>query len=145
MSTVTERETATFVQFGLICSTAATAIPLKPIANRSPHERLVWRRLSRTCGTDLLRFCGLWGFFADARRENAMRWSCAGRKGTKPLLVGIMPGNGRDRVTDGSCERHESRSRIETAEGVVSGMALSWVIGCRGERTRLPKLNREAS
>jgi hypothetical protein len=107
MSTVTERETATFVLFGLICSTAATAIPLKPIANRSPHERLVWRRLSRTCGTDLLRFCGLWGFFADARRENAMRWSCAGRKGTKPLLVGIMPGNGKDRVTDGSCERRD--------------------------------------
>ena len=44
-----------------------------------------------------------------------MLLSWPGRRATKRLLVGKMPGNGRDRVTDGSCERHECRSRIETA------------------------------
>jgi hypothetical protein len=67
-----------------------------------------------------------------------MRLSWPGRTAMPPPYPGTMSGSGRDRVTVGSCERHESRSRIETAEGVVSGMAPSWVIGCRGERTRLP-------
>jgi hypothetical protein len=81
-----------------------------------------------------------------ARPAKAMPLSWPGRKAMKRLRLGtIRPSGLRDRRIDGSCERHESRSRIETAEGVVSGMALSWVIGCRGERTRLPKLNREAS
>jgi hypothetical protein len=33
-----------------------------------------------------------------------MPLSWHGVRATKPLLVGIMPGSGRDRVTDGSCE-----------------------------------------
>jgi hypothetical protein len=39
-----------------------------------------------------------------------MRLLWHGLRATQPPLLGIMPGSGRDRVTDGSCERQETAS-----------------------------------
>jgi hypothetical protein len=47
-----------------------------------------------------------------------LSWPC--RKAMPPPCPGTTPGSGKDRDSVGSCERHESRSRIYTAEGVVS-------------------------